>query len=331
MAPMDRVALGSYPTPVERVELAPRSGGVAASLWVKRDDLVSPLYGGNKVRKLEYLLADAKAKGATRVLTLGAAGSHHVVAVSVFARRVGLDAEAVIVPQPGSPHAVENLRAALSQGLVAHPVGAWALAPLAILRAGRREGTYFIPLGGSNATGSRGYVDAAAELAQEIERGALPEPDVVVVAAGSGGTAAGLAVGLERAGLRTRVVAVAVSAPVPIVQRVTEWVTRKTARRVGVDPDRAWDRVEVDARHVGHGYAIATEWGARAAEEAAMAGLSLDPTYTEKAFAAALGLARRDAGRDVLYWHTLSSAPLSALQQGGLAALPADLAALFTA
>lgn len=327
MVSMDRVALGTYPTPVERVELAPRSGAPTATLWVKRDDLVSPLYGGNKVRKLEYLLAAAKEAGASRVLTLGAAGSHHVVAVAVFARRVGLAAEAVLVPQPASKHAADNLRAALAQGLEAHPVGAWALAPMALLRA-RAKGTFFIPLGGSNALGSMGYVDAVAELAQEVERGAMPEPDVIVVACGSGGTVAGLAAGLERAGMRTRVVGVAVADPVPIVARMTEWTTRRTALRAGVSPDGAWDRVEIEGRHVGHGYAVATEWGARAAEEAAMSGLGLDPTYTEKAYAAALGLARSRRDGTVLYWHTLSSAPLTALQEGGPAALPADLAAL---
>src|SRR5271165_3541870 len=97
-------AFGRYPTPVGR--LSPLSTD-RSELWVKRDDLTNPEYGGNKVRKLERLLARALERGARRIVTVGAAGSHHVLATAIFGRRVGLEVEAVLVPQPGTGHAAE--------------------------------------------------------------------------------------------------------------------------------------------------------------------------------------------------------------------------------
>src|SRR4051794_22299493 len=92
---------GTYPTPVECLELL---STVKATLWVKRDDLTNPIYGGSKVRKLGPLLDDAKNRGATKIVTLGALGSHHVLATGVFGKRVGLEVEALVLRQPHSAH-----------------------------------------------------------------------------------------------------------------------------------------------------------------------------------------------------------------------------------
>jgi D-cysteine desulfhydrase len=183
-------------------------------------------------------------------------------------------------------------------------------------------------VGGSSARGSLGYVDAARELAGQIRAGEMPEPDFVVVALGSGGTVAGLAAGLEREGLRSRVVGVVVAEPAWVVAIRARWLARTCLRLAGVRGERGWlgRRLEVDPRWLGVGYGHPTESGARATEVAARVGLTLDPTYTAKTFAAAL--ARVDALRDsavpktVLYWHTLSSAPAAPL----LAAAPDESA-----
>jgi 1-aminocyclopropane-1-carboxylate deaminase/D-cysteine desulfhydrase-like pyridoxal-dependent ACC family enzyme len=159
-----RIALGSYPTPVE--ELAPLSRGSAA-LWVKRDDLTSPLYGGNKVRKLEYLLADAKARGARRVVTVGAVGSHHVLATTLFGARDGLEVDAVLLPQPRTDHVVEVLRAGLANGMRPSPAGGYASMAWQIARK-LGGGAYFVTVGGSSPIGSRGYVDEARYLAAQV-------------------------------------------------------------------------------------------------------------------------------------------------------------------
>jgi D-cysteine desulfhydrase len=307
-----------YPTPVQRVASLSNH---ESELWVKRDDLTHDVYGGNKVRKLEHLLADVRARGVTRIVTVGAAGSHHVLATAYFGTRAGLIVEAVLVPQPSTPHALEVLRADLAQGLRTFPVGSWAGAPFAVARR-VASGARFVPIGGSSVVGSMGYVGAARELASQVRAGAMPEPEVCVVALGSGGTAAGLAAGFEAEELRTRVVGVCVSTPRWLVRVLSLLLARACARRAGLRSPRASiasmrARLTTDTRFLGDGYGHPTPEGeeaTRVAREAA--GLTLDPTYTAKAFASALWHVRARRARHVLYWHTLSSAPLEPLLQG---------------
>ncbi len=313
------MSFGRYPTPCQRLPGLSRPG---CDLFIKRDDLTHPLYGGNKVRKLEKILEEARARKAQRLLTVGAVGSHHVLATAVHGRAAGFEVEAVLVPQPRTAHVEQNLRADLGQGLVALAVPrlfpgsalvSYALA-FGVLSARRlRQGTFYIPVGGSSVTGALGYVDAALELAAQIRAGEIPEPDLVVVTVGSGGTAAGLAAGLVKAGLACRVVAVVVGAPVFAVEIGARFLARRAARRVGVDPREASQRLVFDARYLGAGYGAPTEAGARAMERAAGEGLTLDPTYTAKTFAAVLDLVEAKSAARILYWHTLSSAPMAPL------------------
>jgi 1-aminocyclopropane-1-carboxylate deaminase/D-cysteine desulfhydrase-like pyridoxal-dependent ACC family enzyme len=310
-------ALGSYPTPVER--LAARSTKTT-DLWVKRDDLTNAVYGGNKVRKLERLLAIARARRAERVVTVGAAGSHHVLATAYFGREAGLAVDAVLFPQPVTEHVQEVLRAGMGLGLRAFPVRSLALAPMVV--ASRLGATaHWIPPGGSNVAGALGYVDAAHELASQVRRGELPEPDWCVTALGSGGTAAGLAAGFAAEGLKTRVVGVCILRPVWLAAWAAKALAQACARRID-DPDlrvsRAppplRERLLVDARFVGKGYGHPTLAGEEATRRAERhTALRLDPTYTAKAFACALGLAGRPLEGTVLYWHTLSGAPMQPL------------------
>jgi 1-aminocyclopropane-1-carboxylate deaminase/D-cysteine desulfhydrase-like pyridoxal-dependent ACC family enzyme len=316
------VTLGTYPTPVSPLEALSRPG---CSLWVKRDDLTSPIYGGNKVRKLERILADATARGARTLVTVGAAGSHHVLATAVFGRQAGLSVRAVLVPQPRTEHAARVLRAALAQGLHATPASSYLDAAwrAAAQLPGRRR--RYVPLGGSSVLGALGYVDAARELAAQVESGLLPEPDLVVVTLGSGGTVAGLAAGFALAGMKTRVLGVAIAEPAALLGLAARRLALQCVRREGGGPIRgALRKVVVDARWLGGGYGVPTREGEAATLSAAAAGLTLDPTYTAKTFAAALDAVERRAERTILYWHTLSSAPL--LPQGD--DLPPGLAEL---
>jgi 1-aminocyclopropane-1-carboxylate deaminase/D-cysteine desulfhydrase-like pyridoxal-dependent ACC family enzyme len=312
---VEPLLFGRYPTPVQRVVALSASG---SDLWVKRDDLTAEGYGGNKVRKLEYLLADALSHGAKRVVTVGAAGSHHVLATSYFGRRVGLEVEAVLVPQPRTNHVIEVLRADVALGLRAFPVKSLAAAPLAVSRR-MALGAHFITLGGSSVVGSMGYVDAARELAAQIRDGVLPEPDVCVVALGSGGTAAGLAAGFEAEGLRTKVVGVCVSPPAWALELGSRFLARGCAHRLGLPRALASirSRLSTDSRFLGRGYGWAVPSGddaTRLAKEGA--DLALDPTYTAKAFACALWHVRARRDRHIVYWHTLSSAPMAPLLEG---------------
>lgn len=303
---------GTYPTPVEPLESLSRPG---CALWVKRDDLTSPLYGGNKVRKLERLLDDARARGAERVVTVGAVGSHHVLATTVFARQVGLGVDAVLVPQPRTSHVVDDLRADLAQGLHALPASSYLHAAWRIVGQLVRRRRYFIPVGGSNLLGALGYVDAARELASQVRSGSMPEPDLAVVTLGSGGTVAGIAAGLALEGMKTRVLAVVVAEPPAIVA----WTARRLAVRCvrhegGAIGSRALrERITVDRRWLGRGYGFATPEGDQATEVARGVGLTLDPTYTAKTFAAALEAVAQATAPTILYWHTLSSASMAPL------------------
>lgn len=323
--------LTETPTPVERVA----SVGGASELWVKRDDRTHPVYGGNKVRKLEALLADARERGARRLVTVGAVGSHHVLATTYFGKRAGFEVEAVLVPQPRTEHVVEVLRADLALGLRAYPVGSWGAAPWAVAArafaaggAAGRARARVIPVGGSSVLGSMPYVDAGLELAHQVRAGELPEPDVCVVAVGSGGTAGGLAAGFAAAGLRTTVVGVCVSTPPWALSVLAHHIARACARRRGVSSERL--RLVIDRRFLGPGYAYPTPEGDEATRVAAdVAGLPLDPTYTAKTFACALWFVRARRARHVLYWHTLSSAPMDPLLGGSSAVteeqIPPDL------
>jgi D-cysteine desulfhydrase len=317
-----RIAIGKYPTPVQEMTRLSRGG---CALWVKRDDLTHALYGGNKVRKLEYILADARARGATRLVTIGAVGSHHVLATTLFGAREAFTVEAALVPQPKTPHVVEVVRAGLANGMRAMPSRGYAGVVMNVVPRVLARGGYFVTVGGSSTVGSLGYVDAARELAVQVRAGEMPEPDLVVVALGSGGTAAGLAAGLEAEGMKSRVLGVVVAEPAWFVAWRARRLARACLRAVGVRARRRWldERLGIDFRWLGAGYGHATEAGARATEDAAREGIALDPTYTAKTFAAALDRVQAldaespgGAPKTVLYWHTLSSAPVVPLLAG---------------
>jgi 1-aminocyclopropane-1-carboxylate deaminase/D-cysteine desulfhydrase-like pyridoxal-dependent ACC family enzyme len=310
-SPLSPLALGRYPTPVEHVTALSTS---RCELWVKRDDLTHDVVGGNKVRKLEMLLAQACTAGAQRIVTVGAAGSHHVLATTYFGKQLGLSVEAVLAPQIRTEHVSQVLRASLALGLIAFPVSVTAQAPF-VLATRIAKGARLIPLGGSNTTGALGYAKAAQELAEQIKSGGLNEPDVCVVALGSGGTAAGLAAGFAAAGLQTRVVGICVSSPRWLACLQATRLARACAKRLGLRRRRVNEvSIEFDGRFLGAGYGYPTQDGSDAAREADQAaGLEMDSTYTAKAFAATLGYVRAGRARRVLYWHTLSSASMQPL------------------
>lgn len=319
--------IGRYPTPVFSADTLRTE---LAELWIKNDGAVSDVYGGNKIRKLERLLPEAVQRGARRLLTAGGAGSHHVLATTLFAKRYQLETAAVLFPQKRTTHVSQTLRAAIGLGLDALPVSSQSAVPLGLARL-RRRGDYFLPPGGSNPVGVGAYADAVAELVNQIRAGALPEPDVIVVALGSGGTAAGLVAGIVREGLKSKVRAVKVVDSAFVGRPLVLVLARAAARRQEAQADlaRAARVLSVDSNFVGEGYGIASRDGDAATEAAREAGLKLDSTYTAKTFAAVLSLLKGGPQRDnprkignfaptirptrVLYWHTLSAAPLELL------------------
>lgn len=318
--PLPRVPLLAGPTPIERL---------ADDIWVKREDRAGTRYGGNKVRKLEYLLGEALEIGSD-VLTLGAVGSHHVLATAVYGHLHGLRVHAVLSPQPDSPHAREMARAIhawCDQLFLARSpaeVGlAWARARLSLRVLGGFPPT-LIPVGGSNALGTIGWVGGGLEIARQVAAGELPRPERVVVPLGSGGTVAGLWIGLAAAGLDVPVVAVRTTPRAMangVVVRALAGAAVRRLRGVGAPPVRLGRPVELVDRQFGRGYGAATEAGEAATAWAAERGLTLDPTYTAKTLAEVLAT----RGPRTLYVHTLSSAPMEPLLASALTEVPPSL------
>jgi len=310
--------LAELPTPVMA---APRLGDSIGhpNLWIKRDDLSSSLCGGSKVRKLEYLFADAQERGRSEVLTVGAMGSNHVLATSVHAPRCGLGVHSVQYRRPPGRDTDLAMAATIAHGAEVSIVSSRAAVPFAVVRryaasALHRNRPYWIPRGGSSAVGALGYVVAAFELKRQVESGLLAEPARVYLSLGSCGAAAGLLAGFRLARMRTRIVAVRGTphsvASAPKVAALANSTLRLLARR-GWHHDAlplCADDLTVLDNQYGEGYGLPTQQTQDAVRLAAETeGLVLEETYTGKAMAGLIDDIRSgqvDPADVVLYWHT---------------------------
>lgn len=206
------IQLANLPTPINRCHHLEEALGYH-TIFIKRDDLTGSgdLYGGNKVRKLEFLLADAVQSGAKKIITFGCVGTNHGLATACYSQQLGLDCLLMLKNQPNSQVVRQNL-------LLDHYFGAdIKIYSNNSVRKAALDGmlennndTYFIPTGGSNACGVLGYVNAAFELKEQIKEGSMPEPDVIYLPAGSCGTTAGLLLGFRLANISSKIIAVAV-------------------------------------------------------------------------------------------------------------------------
>ncbi len=324
--------LGRFPTRIDSVAIEGRDGRTRTIL-VKRDDLSAGLYGGNKVRKLEYLLAEARRRQSMRLITVGAAGSHHALATTAHGRAAGFEVTIVLFPQPLTPHVRNILLMDQALGADIRWLARMEMVPVAMLQARiahRRERPFVIAPGGSDALGTMGWVDAGLELAEQIQRGECPKPTVIHVAAGTLGTAGGLAIGLTLAGLDVPIAATRITSRLVTNERALASLVRGAAgilQRAGiaVPVERALRTVELRHEQIGRGYGKPTEAGAQATAAFAAAGLRLDDTYTAKAAADLLAHGNESLP---LYVHTLSSTePLHCIQATTAAQLPPAVAA----
>lgn len=301
--------LSARPTPVR--ELA------GLGIWVKEDGVFgSGGWGGNKVRKLEWLLPDARRRGRRSILTFGGLGTNWGLATALYAREQGLETALGLVDQPVDAHVEAQLGRLEASGARIHrthtKARTMALLPWLLARNARGgRPPYLLPAGGSSPVGALGYVEAALEIAAQVEDGALPEPAHVVVPVGTGGTAAGLALGFQLAGLRTRVVGVVVNDQLRLDGKVLARLARRTAtllerRGARLGPlDLGPDMLDLTRDQIGAGYGHPTEAAAQATTLAAEERLPLDPVYTAKAMAGLLALrAENRLGGPVLFVHT---------------------------
>jgi D-cysteine desulfhydrase len=318
---LPHVPLTVRPTPVQPlVELGRRLG---REIWIKRDDLSTPEYGGNKPRKLEFLLARAKYEGREAVMTGGGIGSNHALATAWYGRKIGMRVILELCRQPVTDHVQTNLK--LFHALEAEMVHLGGQASFLLRHALawrlRRPEAFFIPPGGSCPLGAIGYVEAGLELARQIEAGEAPRPEAVFAAAGSGGTMAGLVLGLRLGGLDVPVRGVRVATPLAanslsifLLALRTLGLMRRLDKSVPYVRLRLFD-FRIIGNQYGPGYGHPTDACRLAADAMNDAeGLCLDFTYTAKTMAALENHCAACAGRGpLMFLHTYSANGLADL------------------
>mgnify|MGYP001811921846 CR=1 FL=1 len=334
------VSLATLPTPV--VERSVNVKGKKHRLFVKRDDQTAELYGGNKVRKLEYLLARAERKKRDRIATFGAVGSHHALATALFARQCEFDCTCFLSHQRRSPSIPETLNMHLRNNTEIVRYGGRYSDRIATLRQHLwNKRAWVIPAGGSSWLGALGFVNAGLELAAQVDAGELPLPDRIYVAAGTLGTVAGLALGLALVSMPCVVHAVRVTEPSYSGAHLMQGLLGKTALMMhradsGVAADLQ-QRVRLHLRHsfFAGGYAhsdAATDTAVRVARDEM--NIELESTYTGKAMAALLAdIESRDSSREtILFWNTYSSAalPVASNPPSDTSRLPAEFLSYFS-
>lgn len=321
--------LGRFPTRIDRV--AVDAGGATRSVWVKRENLCGDLYGGNKIRKLEFLLPLAAQRGARRLITVGAAGSHHALATTAHGVANGFGVSIVLFPQDLTPHVRDIVLMDQALGAEIRWVRRMEFVPFAMWHARlswRHEQPFVIAAGGSDPTGTLGWVGAGLELAGQIGNGECPVPDRIHLAAGTLGTAAGLALGLAIAGIDTRIAATRITSRIITNERALGLLIRGAAAILqpvtGELPvERALSMVEIRHGQIGRGYGRATPQAREAEAAFSRAGIRLDDTYTAKAAAELLA----SGDEEVLFVDTLSSVePLDRIGPDTVTELPDPVA-----
>jgi 1-aminocyclopropane-1-carboxylate deaminase/D-cysteine desulfhydrase-like pyridoxal-dependent ACC family enzyme len=303
------LALGELPSPVEELKRLREALGVDQRILVKRDDAIPFGFGGNKVRKLAIVVADAVAAGADTLITVGGIQSNHARATAATAAKLGLRCHLIANgarPERLTGNALlDGLLGAEVEYVAARTDRLPAMRRVAerVRAAGGRPAE--IPLGASTAAGAIGFVRAVGEMLTQGVR-----PDVIVHATSSGGTQAGLVAGCALHGLSTRVIGVSADDPAADVERTVRSIIAGMAGLLGESlADVAVDAtIEVDDTFVGRGYGVPTPASTEAQQLAARTeALFVDHTYTAKALAALIAYVRD--GRippdaTVLFWHT---------------------------
>jgi len=314
------LSLGDFPSGIEKLENMGNAHGFT-DLYIKRDDRNSQVYGGNKVRKLEYVLADAKEKEKKTLVTLGGVGSNQVLATGLYGSEHGFKTVGIMLHHPNSEHVRKNLLLDFYHGIeLVHAKDSVSEVLAFISQYLKAEKPYFVTAGASNEIGNLGFVNAAFELKKQVHEGAMPEPDYIIAACGSIGTTAGLTLGCRLTGLKTSVVGVRVSMP----WLVTKWRMARMIRDINVfmrkyDPKVPLVEVNKDelfllGDYLGEDYAVFTETCCDAVNEMReLEGIPIDHTYTGKALGGGLDWLKKKEEQDkvVLFWNTFNSVDLS--------------------
>jgi D-cysteine desulfhydrase len=337
-AAVPRRALGMGPSPVSRLSRL-SSALSETEVWLKDDGVYGCLYGGNKTRKLEFVIADALKRRSRTILTAGGIGTNHGLATAIYGADADMNVGLFLGFEEPTPEAVQNLLVTASAGAEIHYTGSYPMTALQApywvsrywLRDRRRP--YILGPGGSGPLAALGYANAGLELGAQVERGELPTPDSVFIPLGTGGTVAGLLVGLRLAGLSTRVIAVSIGRAPTTWRAAVMNLARGTLRlvaREAKDPTVAetdLDGLEIRNDWIGGGLGQPSGEGLRAGGMLAdLEGLALDQVYTAKAMAALMALSDSGSVRGrVLFWQTHNGLALPDPSADAWQRLPASL------
>ena len=316
-------------TPIEKLSrLSEELGG--PTIYIKRDDLLGLSAGGNKTRKLEFLVADALDKGADTLVTCGAVQSNHCRLTLAAAVKEGLKCRLVLEERVEGSYDVDAsgnnflFRLLGVEEVRVVPGGSNMDTEMAIVADGlKSEGRkpYVIPGGGSNPIGATGYVACALEILSQTFESEIAL-DRVVTASGSAGTHAGLVTGFEGANARLPVVGINVSRPKDEQEEKVYVLVQQTSERLGVSAEIARDKVLCFGDYVGPGYSLPTpEMGEAIRMLARLEGVLLDPVYTGKTMAGLIDLARKGffkKDENILFVHTGGSPALYAYRENVL-------------
>ncbi|WP_413723313.1 D-cysteine desulfhydrase [Sodalis sp. RH23] len=327
LARFPRLTLGQFPTPLEALPNLSRYLG-GPTLYIKRDDNTGLASGGNKTRKLEFLLADAVRQEADVVITQGATQSNHVRQTIAGAAKLGLKTQVLLetrVDRFGEDYQrsgnilLDNL---LGGAIVEHlPAGSdmqAAMERLADTLRAQGHRPYVIPGGGSNPIGALGYAACAEELLYQSSQQRL-RIDHIVHATGSTGTQAGLVSGLEASNSGIPVLGISVRAPKAKQEENVYALASRTWQLLGARGELPRDRIKVNSDYVGEGYGLPTDGTLEALRLLAqLEGILLDPVYTGKGMAGLIDLIRQGQfkpGENVVFIHTGGSAGLFGYRQ----------------
>jgi D-cysteine desulfhydrase len=332
--------LGQFPTPIRKLD-----GLEYNNLWIKQDNLSSNVYGGNKIRKLEFALAAALDQKKKHVVTMGAIGTNHGLATAIFCQKLGLKCSLLLFKQPVTHDVKEKMLLFKKYRAKMKFSGTKLRAAVALYLTERlrHPGAYFLYAGGSNPSGTIGFVNAAFELKSQIESGVVPEPTAIFCPVGSNGTLAGLTLGLRLAGLKSKTIGVRVTAshlgPIQVctpdsVRRLMQSTYRYLRNRCQTIPAIELKAPLILNDYFGDGYGRPTEAGRRAYERVKnKADITLDFTYTAKTFAAVMDYCHihTSESEPVLYWHTYNSVDLSAqVNPADVIGLPRSFQKIYT-
>jgi D-cysteine desulfhydrase len=325
--------LANVPTAVESCDAIADWIG-RRGVFMKRDDLISPIYGGNKVRRWEFVLADAKAKGKTKIVTVGGVASTQAMATTLFGRSLGFEVKLVLFEQPTTQFGRDTIRGLLAAGAELEYAGGYASTVWKALAAKRHAGKdgYFIMPGASNALANLGFIDAMLELRQQVDAGSCPRPDLIVVPTGSAGTLAALSLGAAYFGWPTEVVGVRITTQLAVNRFIVDGVIRRTDKAL-TKRAKKWKTERANVHYslyggaLGKGYGYPTTAALEGAEQVErLTGVKGEVTYSGKALAAVRALAGQYPKANILLWNTLSSVRPPAPAD---IEIPADLAWMF--